>query len=82
MKFSNVVSAFSFVIGIIIVIIGFYLRLTGKNSTGYSTTRYGGLTGGTISVNGFILIGVFVLLISFWTYRIYVSDKKKSELKK
>lgn len=65
--------------GLIIMGIGIYLKIVNQYSDGYSTGRLGNIHYGM--VNGFsgIFLGVLILLLSIWTYKIYRDEKDKFE---
>lgn len=63
MKSFGIFSFVSCLVGIIIVAVGFYLKLTEQIWTGYSTLRYGGITGGTINGNEFYTDWLFIFVI-------------------
>lgn len=66
----------SLITGLTIFFIGVYLQYINKFSDGFIAGRFGVNYG---MINGFsgMFLGVFILLLSIWIFKIYKDEKKK-----
>jgi hypothetical protein len=67
----------TFIAGLTIFSIGVYLKSDNQFSDGLTAGRYGNIHHGMIT--GFIgmFLGILILLLSIWTYRIFKKEKQK-----
>ena len=63
-------------VGIIILLIGVYLSLEMMSSGGYSAGRSGIAHYSQLTGFGGIFIGILLMLISIWLYKLYKTEKK------
>ena len=77
MKIYRTLFIITLLAGLIILLIGIFLQITNSMSDGYTSSRYGNINYGMI--NGFsgILLGILMLIISIWAYRISKNEKKR-----
>lgn len=81
---TKLISKLSFLIGIIIVVVGIYMKTNDIFSKGepYRTRLGTYVKAETINGNGTILLGLILLLASFIAHRVYVKEKKIRDKKR
>ena len=67
----------TFIGGIILIILGLFLKLSNQFSSGFIIGKYGVTHYGYINWFISIFLGIILLLMSIWTYNIHKADKKK-----
>jgi len=67
----------SFISGLAIFLIGLYLKVANTYSEGYTAGRFGYIHYGKITWFSGMFIGILILLMSFWAYTGYKTEKKK-----
>lgn len=67
----------TFIAGLTIFSIGVYLNFANQSSEGLTAGRLGNIHHGMITGFSGIFLGILVLLLSIWTYRIYRVEKQK-----
>ena len=63
--------------GILTLIAGIYLSVNQIMSIGYTSNRIGEITEGQFTGISGIFIGIFILMLSIWVYKMYKTEKKK-----
>ncbi len=63
--------------GLIIFLIGVFLKLYNQTSNGFTAGRYGDIHQGMVTGFSGIFLGILILLLSIWTYRNYKKEKEK-----
>lgn len=83
MKLNELLYKISFIVGLIIILIGFYLKFFNITSASPSMDRFTGKVGvGYINGSGTIFIGLGVLLFSYWSYISYHKEEEKLKKKR
>jgi len=77
MKVYKTLFFITLIAGLSIFSIGVYLKFANLYSDGYTTGRLGNIHHGMITGFSGMFLGVLILLLSFWTYKIYKDEKKK-----
>jgi len=67
----------TFIAGLTIFSIGVYLKFANQSSDGLTAGRFGNIHHGMITGFSGMFLGVLILLLSIWTYRIYKEEKQK-----
>ncbi len=63
------------ILGISILLIGLCLQMTNFFSVGFTADRLGNIHEGKLTGFGGIIIGIFVILLSFWVKKLYKDEK-------
>ena len=79
MKTSKFLFWLTLIIGLVIVLIGVYLKKTEQSSEGFTAGRLGNVHQGFLTGFSCFFLGIVILIISFFSYRQYKDDKKKYE---
>ena len=80
MRTTNILYRLTFFAGCVILLIGIYLKYNDAVSQGRYVTKYGTrMHTETIDGNGTIVLGVLVLLFSWWINGMYQSRKAERE---
>ncbi len=83
MKLKELLYKISFVAGLIIILVGLYLKFFNITSASSSMNRFTGEVGvGYINGKGTIFIGLGVLLFSCWSYIFYLKEEEKLKKKR
>ncbi|MBF8965246.1 hypothetical protein I0P70_18505 [Pontibacter sp. FD36] len=77
MKIYKALFWITLITGFTIFSIGAYLKFTNQVSIGLTAGRLGNIQQGTITGFSGMLLGVLLILLSIWTYRIYREEKEK-----
>jgi len=67
----------SFIAGFTIFLNSLYLKVANTFSDGCIAGRYGDIRYGKITWYSGMFIGILILLLSFWAYRGFITEKKK-----
>lgn len=68
-----------FIIGILIIIIGLYLKSINVMIEDSYMGEYGDIHSGSVNGDGALIIGLIMLGLSSYQYKVYLDDKKERE---
>lgn len=77
MKIYKTLFWLTLICGLSILVIGVILQMTNKTSEGYVSGRFGDVYHGVINGYSAIFLGILILLLSLWTFKIHKDEKKK-----
>lgn len=77
MKVYNTLFRITLISGLTIFSIGVYLKFSNQSSDGLTAGRFGNIHHGMITGFSGMFLGILILLLSIWTYRIYKEEKEK-----
>jgi hypothetical protein len=77
MKIHRATFIITLVCGILILLMGIYLQISGHYSKGYTTARYSRAYEGVINGYSGIFLGIVVLLLSIYAFKTYKKEKEK-----
>lgn len=77
MKIYKTLFWLSLIIGVIILSIGIYLLLTLQTSLGLTAGLLGNVNIGQVDGFSGIFLGVVILLLSVWLYKVYRDEKNR-----
>jgi len=77
MKVYKILHWITLIAGLTIFSIVMYLNFANQSSEGLTAGRFGNIHHGMITGFSGIFLGILILLLSIWTYRIYKVEKQK-----